>query len=187
LPVNPIVFLETDRLILRAWKQSDHEAFIWMNENPRVRKFYPGLLSRAETLEKIAVMQTNIETQGYGLFAAEIKDTGDFIGYIGLAHPEFESDFTPCTEIGWRLDDRFWRRGYATEGAKACIGLGFEKFAFGEIYSFTSLYNIPSEKVMLKVGMEKVGTFKHPALPADNWLSDHLLYKIKNPIVPAVC
>ena len=167
--------------MLRSWRKSDHEAFIRMNQDLLVRKYFPNLLSREESLAHIATIGKRIVENGYGLFAAELKATGDFIGFIGLSHPGFESSFTPCTEIGWRLDTPFWKQGLATEGAKACLDTAFEKWGLDEIYSWTSVHNLPSEKVMLRIGMTRQGTFFHPSIPADNWLCEHVLYKISNP------
>jgi RimJ/RimL family protein N-acetyltransferase len=171
-------FIQTDRLLLRSWQMSDHASFVQMNQDPRVRKYFPGLLSRDESLAHIATIRKNISERGYGLFAAELKATGDFIGFIGFSHPGFASHFTPCVEIGWRLAMPFWGQGLATEGAKACLEAGFQNWDLKDIYSFTSIHNLPSEKVMIRIGMTRQGVFSHPSLPADNWLCAHVLYKI---------
>jgi len=177
--LDTAVFLETPRLLLRSWKQSDHEPFIRMNQDPQVRKYFPGLLTREESLTHISSIGKNMHAHGYGLFAAELKATGDFIGFIGLSHPGFESYFTPCVEIGWRLAPEFWGQGLATEGASACLQEGFQRRGLEDIYSFTSIHNLPSEKVMIRIGMTRQGTFPHPLLDADHWLSEHVLYKIQ--------
>jgi RimJ/RimL family protein N-acetyltransferase len=190
---------------------SDHETFIRMNQDPLVRKYFPALLSREESLAHIATIRKRIDEDGYGLFAAELKATGDFIGFIGLSHPGFitgnepevrrpkahhqifpenglhfsEARFpditAPCVEIGWRLDTPFWGQGLATEGAKACLDTAFQKWGMEEIYSWTAVHNLPSEKVMRRIGMTRQGTFAHPSIPADNWLCEHVLYRITNP------
>jgi ribosomal-protein-alanine N-acetyltransferase len=105
-------------------------------------------------------------------------DNGQFIGYTGFAHPTFESHFTPCVEIGWRLSKENWNQGFATEAALACLHYGFKKLAFNEIYSFTATINLPSIKVMEKIGMKKQGEFEHPALAEGHKLKTHVLYKI---------
>jgi ribosomal-protein-alanine N-acetyltransferase len=162
-----------------------------MNQDPQVRKYFPGLLSRKESLAHIAVIGNNIHKDGYGLFAAELKATGEFIGFIGFSHPDFDRSIelvrqpgpkadhptSPCVEIGWRLAAPFWGQGLATEGAAACLKTAFEKWDLTDIYSFTSIHNQPSENVMIRIGMTRQGTFAHPSLPADSWLSEHVLYK----------
>jgi len=171
-------YIQTDRLLLRSWQPSDHEPFIQMNQDQQVRMYFPNLLRREESLSHIAVIGDNIRKYGYGLFAAELKATGDFIGFIGFSHPVFTSYFTPCIEIGWRLAAPFWGQGLATEGATACLEAGFQKWDMMDIYSFTSIHNLPSEKVMIRIGMVRQGTFLHPAIPAGNWLCEHVLYKV---------
>ena len=148
-----------------------------MNLDPAVRKYFPGLLTREESRAHIVTIEKNIDQWGYGLFAAEWKETEAFIGFIGFSHPGFESYFTPCIEIGWRISSHYWGKGLATEGAKACLQAGFDRWGMDELYSFTSIHNHPSEKVMIRIDMVRQGTFAHPSLPADHWLSEHVLYK----------
>lgn len=143
----------------------------------KVRQYFPGMLTREESRAHITTIEKQILEYGYGLFAAEWKETGAFIGFIGFSRPGFESSFTPCIEIGWRLSSHYWGKGLATEGAKACLQTGFESWNLRDIYSFTSIHNLPSEKVMIRIGMTRQGTFRHPTLPPDHWLSEHVLYK----------
>ena len=96
--------------------------------------------------------------------------------YIGFIHPRFEEWFTPCVEIGWRLKKEVWNRGLASEGAIACLKYGFETLGFERVYSFTSVLNKPSERVMQKAGMKHAGFFEHPALEEGQRLRKHTLY-----------
>jgi [ribosomal protein S5]-alanine N-acetyltransferase len=171
------IFIETPRLILRQWKTSDHEPFIQLNQDKDVMEFFPSIKTREETLAQIERMSQNIIRQGYGFFAMERKDNHEFIGFTGLTHPGFESYFTPCVEIGWRLSKANWRQGFATEAAKACLGFGFDALGLSEIYSFTSVHNKRSENVMVKIGMIKEGEFEHPLLDDGDFLKKHVLYK----------
>lgn len=156
-----------------------------MNQDPAVRKYFPDLLTREESRAHIVTIQKHINDWGYGLFAAEWKETGAFIGFIGFSHPGFEMQEphipSPCIEIGWRISSHYWGRGLATEGAKACLQKGFDHWDMKDIYSFTSIHNHPSEKVMIRIGMVRQGAFAHPSLPADHWLSEHVLYKTTKP------
>ena len=113
------------------------------------------------------------------MYAVEKRSTNEFIGYTGFMIPDFVSFFSPCVEIGWRIKREEWNKGYATEAAKACLGYGFDKLKFDEVYSFTSILNLPSEKVMQKIGMMKLSEFAHPKLSLDHPLSPHVLYKYK--------
>jgi len=80
------------------------------------------------------------------------------------------------SEIGWRLRKEAWGQGYATEGAAACLKHGFQTLGFDEIYSFTADLNVPSRRVMSKIGMQFVKYFDHPRLAKDSPLCKHVLY-----------
>ena len=177
--MSTIIFIETERLFLRQWQPSDHESYIAMNLDKEVMEFFPTTLIEEESISHITRTRNHIEEKGYGLFALERKDTNAFIGFTGFSHPKFEADFTPCTEIGWRIAKEYWNLGFATEAAKACLVFGFKKLSLEEIYSFTSVHNKKSEQVMKKIGMKKTGEFNHPLLAQGHYLQKHVLYKIK--------
>ncbi len=170
---------ESERLGFRHWKESDRLPFFQMNSDPEVMAFFPNLLTKEQSNGFMARIEEQFKRYGYGLWAVEIKENNELIGFIGFSNPTFESFFTPCVEIGWRLDHKYWNNGYATEGAKACLSYGFNTLGLKEIYSFTSQINTRSIKVMKKIGMMEMGTFNHPKLDNDNSLCVHVLYKIE--------
>lgn len=167
----------TDRIGLRQWGSKDYEPFAEMNADPEVRKYFPKLMTHEESDRLIERSMGQIMELGYGFWATDIWATGEFIGMVGIAPVLFESFFTPCTEIGWRLKKSAWGNGYATEAAAACLDYAFNKLNIQEIYSFTAIPNTPSENVMKKIGMQKVGEFDHPNIPDGNWLKRSVLYK----------
>jgi RimJ/RimL family protein N-acetyltransferase len=112
--------LETPRLLLRAWQESDRDPFRRMNADPRVMEFFAAPLSPEETDALILRIQTHMAQHGFGFYSAELRATGEFIGMVGMAHVPFEAHFTPCVEIGWRIAPAYWNRGLATEGAREC-------------------------------------------------------------------
>lgn len=171
-------YFESKRLIFRDWMDEDLREFRRMNKDTRVMKYFPKILTEEETDKLYNVIQEEFHHYGYGLYAVEAKQDNDFIGFIGFHWAKFNSSFTPCIEIGWRLKYEAWGNGYATEGAKACIKYGFETLGFKKIYSFTSKYNTPSENVMIKAGMMKEMEFEHPEINEDNPLRGHVLYSI---------
>jgi ribosomal-protein-alanine N-acetyltransferase len=122
----------------------------------------------------------------YGLYAVDRLDSNEFIGFIGFWHPSFESNFTPCIEIGWRIKQKEWNNGFATEGASRCLKFGFDDLKFSEILSLTSKVNLKSERIMKKIGMHKWGEFEHPNITDGNRLKTHIVYKIKNTVYNAV-
>jgi RimJ/RimL family protein N-acetyltransferase len=109
----------------------------------------------------------------------EIPGAASFAGFIGLARPRFDAHFTPCTEVGWRLGPHWWGRGYATEGARAALEFGFRELNLDEVVSFAAETNVPSRRVMERIGMIRnpIDDFDHPDLPAGHTLRRHVLYR----------
>ncbi|SEO12527.1 ribosomal-protein-alanine N-acetyltransferase [Amphibacillus marinus] len=173
-----MLYIETERLLLRDWQEADLPAFTAMNADPEVMRFFRSCLSDEETRQFYQRIQEEFNQESFGLYAAEIKQTGDFIGFIGFHNAAFEADFTPCVEIGWRLKEAAWGKGLATEGAKACLDYGFNQLGLSEVYSFTAAINQPSRRVMEKIGMEYVKSFVHPVVKNDEQLAQHVLYRI---------
>ena len=110
----------------------------------------------------------------------EVKDTGEFIGFTGLNVPTFEAPFLPGVEIGWRLAKGAWGNGYATEAARAALAYAFGPAGLDEIVSFTATTNLPSQRVMQRIGMvhDEAGDFDHPRIEDGHRLQRHVLYRI---------
>ena len=119
--------METERLLLRSWKYEDRKFFAEMNGDGNVMKYFPTTLSADESNSFVDRINAEFEETGVGLYAVEIKETGEFIGYVGFHRFTFEAPFSPGWEIGWRISDRFWHKGYATEAARACLGYARDK------------------------------------------------------------
>ncbi|HWG21068.1 MAG TPA: GNAT family N-acetyltransferase [Terracidiphilus sp.] len=171
--------LSTDRLLLRHWRESDREPFARINADPRVMEHYPAPLAREQSDALIDRIEAHFEARGFGLWAAELRDTGQLAGYIGLSVPTFQAHFTPCVEIGWRLDADRWGRGLATEGARAVLHHAFTALGLNEIVSFATPANLRSRRVMEKLGMthNPAEDFDHPGLPEGHPLRRHVLYR----------
>jgi RimJ/RimL family protein N-acetyltransferase len=177
--MTQIIELETDQLLLRQWKPTDRELFTKLNADPKVMEFFPNVLSREESDAMADRLQTLIEQQGWDLWAVEIKNTHQFIGYVGLHVPTYELPFNPCVEVGWRLAYEHWGQGYAPEAALVAIKFGFESLNLVEVVSFTALHNLRSQRVMEKIGMQRSPeTFQHPNVPTESTLRKHCLYRL---------
>ncbi len=170
--------LTTDRLLLRQWRDSDREPFAALNADPAVMEHFPRLVTREESDALIDRTAASIADHGWGLWAVEVRETGEFIGFTGLSVPTFEAPFLPGVEIGWRLAKGAWGNGYATEAARAALDFGFGPAGLSEILSFTATTNLPSQRVMQKIGMTHAEDFDHPRLPAGHRLQRHVLYRI---------
>jgi RimJ/RimL family protein N-acetyltransferase len=176
-----IANLETERLILRTWREADREPFARMNADPAVMEFFPACLSRVESDQAVDRIEQHFRERGFGLFAAELKIEGTFVGFVGLNVPRFNAHFSPCVEIGWRLAAAYWGRGLATEGARVALQHGFEVLGLDEIVAFTIPVNQRSRRVMEKLGMthDPADDFDHPGLAEGHPMRRHVLYRLK--------
>lgn len=175
---KPIEFL-TERLRLRQWKAEDREPFAAMNADPEVMRYFASVGTLEGSNRSIDVWQAEIEGRGWSNWAVEHIESKTFIGFVGLSVPRRALPFMPCVEIGWRLAEAHWSKGFATEAAKGVLRVGFERLNLQEIVSFTSLINKPSRAVMERIGMVNSGEdFDHPALPEGSDLRRHCLYRI---------
>lgn len=147
-----------------------------INSDKEVMEFFPSQPTLKETKDFIARMQTSFSKNGYCYFAVEIINTQEFIGFIGLSIQTFEADFTPMTDIGWRLKKSVWGRGYATEGAKRCLKFAFESLNLKSIYAITPCTNTKSQRIMEKIGMTESCTFSHPKVDKNHPLKKCVLY-----------
>lgn len=178
--VQPPIEFETERLRLRCWRASDREPFAAMGTDPRVMEFFPARLDAKASREAIDRWQGLIRERGWGLWAAELKASGEFIGMVGLHAPAYELPFSPCVEVGWRLAHAHWGCGYATEGARGALRVGFERLGLDEIVSMTALVNRRSQAVMERLGMRRdAKTFEHPGVPVGHALREHCLYRLQ--------
>jgi RimJ/RimL family protein N-acetyltransferase len=172
----PVYLLKTARLGMRRWMDSDLEIFVAMNRYPEVMEFFPRIWTAVESAAMVAKAEAFLEQNGYGPFAVDVLGSGEFIGYVGLLRPSFEAWFTPCVEIGWRLRREAWGFGYATEAAKECLACGLGEWGLERIYSFTSVANMRSVRVMQKIGMRLAGEFDHPKIESGHPLRRHVVY-----------
>lgn len=179
--------LETDRLVLRRWLEADRQPFAAINADAEVMEHFPAPLTRGESDQLVERIEVGFEANGFGLWALELRDTGEMIGFAGLSVPEFEAHFTPAVEVGWRLAWSAWGQGYATEAGRAALEFGFGSVGLAEIVSFTSVGNARSRAVMERLGMshDPAENFDHPGLPDGHRLSRHALYRLARDRFPA--
>ena len=168
--------IRTERLILRRWRDTDCEPFARMNADPEVMRYFPRMLTREESDGFVDRIELQFDERGFGLWAIEVPGVAPFIGYTGLWVPPF----MPAVEIGWRLDQPYWGKGYATEAARAATADGFVRLGLREIVSFTSPLNTRSVAVMKRLGMthDPADDFDHPNVPEGHRLRRHVLYRV---------
>ncbi|MCB9034611.1 MAG: GNAT family N-acetyltransferase [Chitinophagales bacterium] len=170
----------SERLGFRNWSKEDIAAFAALNANMEVMQHFPNTHTKEETKAMITRFQDHYEKYGYTYFATDVLDTGEFIGFIGLAFQSYTSEFTPATDIGWRLKKNAWNKGYATEGATRCLEYAFTTLQLDKVIATCTINNTKSENVMRKIGMTKLGYFKHPLLKEYPNYEECICYGIKN-------
>ncbi len=171
---------KSERLGFRNWRKDDLPEFSEINADSEVMEHFPNPLTQQETKDFIDRLQSHYDRNGYNYFATELLDTGELIGFIGLAFQNYEAEFTPATDIGWRLKRSAWGKGYATEGAVRCLEFAFRDLKLNRVISTCTLNNKKSENVMKKIGMVKMGEFNHPKLKDYPGYEKCIWYEILN-------
>ena len=149
------VMLETDRLLLRRWRDDDVAPMTAINSDPHVMRWIGDGSTRdeQETRSRIRAIEREWDAVGFGLFAVEIRATGQLAGFAGLAVPYFLPEVLPAVEIGWRLGRPFWNQGIGTEAARAALRFGLIDRDLARIVSIAQVGNDASERIMAKLGM----------------------------------
>lgn len=177
-----MIILETPRLILRNWREEDRVFFHEINADPVVMEFFPYRRTRVESDALMDRLHTIIAHDGIGFYALEARDSGDLLGFTGLLKTDIEPFIPKDTlEIGWRLVQRHWGKGYVSEAAKACLTHAFETLGQQEVVSFAVHNNHRSTTVMDRLGMVHIAErdFDHPKIPESHpQLKRHVLYSI---------
>jgi RimJ/RimL family protein N-acetyltransferase len=175
--------LATERLLMRRWRDTDLTGFADLNADAEVMRYFPSLLTQAQSDLLVGRIEQHFEEHGFGLWALEVAASGEFIGFTGLIWQTFPAPFTPAVEVGWRLARAAWGHGYASEAAGAALGVGFDEFGLREIVSMTAIANTRSRRVMERIGMthDPAYDFLHPNVPEGSPVRAHVLYRIAAP------
>ena len=166
---------------LRGWRDADLAAFAAMNADPAVMTHFPAPLSRADSDAMAARGRAHFAAHGWGLWALETPALA-FAGFVGLSAGTFDLPATlwpagaPATEIGWRLATAAQGRGHATAAARLALAFAREALGLPAVVSFTALGNTPSQAVMRRLGMNRLGEFEHPRVAEGHRLRRHVLY-----------
>ncbi|WP_435577614.1 GNAT family N-acetyltransferase [Gilvibacter sp.] len=156
--------LKSERLGFRPWTQGDLPLFRLLNQDARVMAHFPNTLPEEHVQIFFQRLADSYRENGYCYFAVDLLETSEAIGMIGLMDQNYDSDFTPSVDIGWRISPDHWRKGYASEGAAVILENANKIWGLQEVYAFATEKNLGSIKVMEQIGMEFKGSFDHPKL-----------------------
>jgi RimJ/RimL family protein N-acetyltransferase len=173
--------LRTDRLLMRRWREADRDPHAAMNADPEVMRYFPAVADRAASDASIGRMEALFDRQGFGLWALELAETGEFLGFTGLNPMPYGVPGAGGMEVGWRLARRAWHCGYATEAATAAVGVAFDGAGLDELWSMTAVLNTPSQAVMRRIGMTWYADFEHPRIERGHRLRPHVAFRLQRP------
>jgi RimJ/RimL family protein N-acetyltransferase len=177
------VAVTTERLILRQWRDEDREPFAALNADSVVMEFFARPLTRAESDASLDRLRTDIQRNGYGFWAVEVKDGPRFVGFVGLREVRDPLPFAPAHEAGWRLAREYWGRGYATEAGTAALAFGFDQLGLDEIVAYAVAENVRSRRVMHRLGMlyNADEDFDDRLWPGGESYRRHVVYRKRRP------
>ena len=168
---------------LRRLSEADFPGFARMNADPDVMRYFPRPWTAEESRAAFDEVNAEFGERGFGVYALEAD--GQFAGVVGLSVPSFQSWFTPCVDILWRLQPEFWGRGLASEAAAAVLKMAADSLLLEKVFAFAVAQNRGSIRVMEKIGMTACDPprFDHPGVE-DPKLRQHVLYSVR--LLPAV-
>src|SRR3981081_1491780 len=160
--------LETERLMLREWRDDDVDGLLAMNADPEVMRFIGDghVHDRAEAADMIISFRRSWDEHSFGCWAVERRSDGAFAGFCGVGFLKTFPELLGEPEIGWRLPRSLWGAGYATEAAVAGRDDFFRTTGYDHLISLSNPANVASERIMEKLGMRRADDARHPRFGA---------------------
>ncbi len=158
--------VETQRLLLRSWRGEDIDALAEMQSDPETMRYMADghCPDRGECAEAIEQLESHRCEHGFGIWAAELRATGELVGWVGLTTPEWLPEEMPAVEVGYLFDRAHWGTGLATEAAQRSLRFGFQELELASIIGIHQTANTASACVLAKLGMRKVKETQHPEI-----------------------
>jgi len=175
--------IESERLRLRGWIDTDKAPFLAMCTDPAVMDYLGPPLTAADVEAQTARQNGLLADLGHCFWAVERREDGAFLGFCGLKPGAVGTPIEGRIEIGWRLAQPYWGKGYAREAAEASLAWGWEKLAVPDIWAITVLGNSRSWGLMERLGMtlRPELDFDHPQPGLEDRLKPHITYSIERP------
>jgi RimJ/RimL family protein N-acetyltransferase len=149
--------LETERLWMRLFRESDVDDYAAMNADPEVMRFHGGTWDRGRSWRHLAFLIGHWKLADAGMWALEHKRTGEFVGMVGYSEPEGWPGF----ELAGTLARRWWGQGFASEGARAALGHAFGVLKKDRVISLVNPENHASIRVVERIGERLEGRIQH--------------------------
>ncbi|MBR4873596.1 MAG: GNAT family N-acetyltransferase [Clostridia bacterium] len=152
------MIIETARLIIREYTMDDFDGLYEILSDAETMKYYPRPYDENGTRRWINWCLDSYRQNGFGLWALELKDTGAFIGDCGISMQNIDGEMLP--EIGYHVNKKYWRRGYAKEASAAVRDWLFENTDFDCVYSYMNQENLPSYATAEANGMTRIKAYQ---------------------------
>jgi RimJ/RimL family protein N-acetyltransferase len=162
--------LDTERTLMREWREEDLDAFAAMVADPETMRFLGGVGTREDAWRGIALHVGHWQLRGYGTWAVQRREDGAFIGRVGLWNPEG----WPALEVGWTLARGAWGLGLATETARAAMRWAWDDLRAERLISLIAVDNGPSIRVAERLGMVPGRRDEHRGIPV-------VIYEVARP------
>lgn len=177
------IVAETERLRLRTWDEDDELPFFELMNTPAVMRWLGGVQKAEQWSAGFSRLRTYQQELGFTFWLVERPVDGAILGFCGLKHTNAPGAgaITGDIEIGWRLREDVWGRGYAKEAAIASLDLGFDRFAAARIVAVTAAGNLPSQGLMLRLGMRRRSEldFFDERFPSDSDVNPQVVYVLE--------
>ncbi|HUO94044.1 MAG TPA: GNAT family N-acetyltransferase [Rhizomicrobium sp.] len=162
--------IETERLVLRAWKAEDFEAYARFMADPEVTRYLTGEpMARNDAWRNMAMVVGHWALRGYGMWAVERKSDHAFLGRVGMWNPEG----WPALEVGWTIGREYWGQGYASEAGHVALEYAFMTQDVDSMISVIDVRNMASQKVAQRLGETRGErreiTHNHKTFTVDIW------------------
>lgn len=171
--------ITTERLWLRTWREEDRAPFAALNADAEVMRYFPHTLEAEQSNASVDRFEEWQRVFGFCPWAVERREDGAFVGFVGLLPLTVDLPDAEGVEVGWRLAKPYWGWGYASEAARASLEFAFERLDLEEIWAITAAVNVPSRRVMERVGMvyDPTRDFEHPRIEPGSPLRSHVTYR----------
>jgi ribosomal-protein-alanine N-acetyltransferase len=164
------IHIETPRFIIRDIEETDVQGIYDLDSNPAVHEYLgkKPIQTIQEAERIIAHVRAQYVKNGIGRWAIEDKESGDFIGWTGLKREDVLRPGFSYYDLGYRLRQKYWGKGIASESAIECLSYGFEKMNLNEIGAAADVHHVASNRILSKIGMNLIEVFEYDGDPT-NW------------------
>ena len=158
--------IETERLRLRPWRLEDVDVLLELHSDVETMRYMADgrCPNRAECVERVEQSESHRRKHGFGLWAADLRATGELVGWVGLTTPEWLPEVMPAVEVGYLFGRSYWGCGLATEAARRSLEYGFQELELRSIIGIHQTANVASARVLTKLGMREHREMVHPGI-----------------------